>query len=110
MSDSSQRDDRRFVLQPEALGGQNFRLVDEIRRCPPGIACALLEVMQAGRVMVGDRSIQMCTGSLALSGTGLLPVPSPAELVERARGKFDQTADNGADKCCGCGGCDKQNL
>lgn len=42
-----------------------------------------------------------------IAGDGLLPVPSPSELVSRICATTDGVPAAEKDRCCGCGGCDK---
>lgn len=90
MSHSSDREEETpRILQ--CLGG-HF----ELDATPPGI-----------RSM---REIVSSDDLLAVAGKGLLPVPTADVLVRSILSNVDQpdsTVGEGVDKCCGCGGCDK---
>lgn len=111
MSDSAKR---YFEVGPDQpIVSTPFRLLDEVNGCPPAKLAAILETMAERKP--GD-TVFACGGQRVISGTGLDAVPTADELVRSVfgneaalravKGGGDKAA--ASDRCCGCGGCDKQ--
>ncbi len=95
--------------QTKALPGSGVARASEVSLCLGG-HFALPDAPEGLRTMREIVGGGHGCDLLAVAGKGLIPVPTVDVLVTGALTAFDKTDSSvgeGEQKCCGCGGCDK---